>query len=89
MGTNHVRIKALQRRDDFSVFHAKDFRSLRGEFRGWGPEKCARLVNDLAVTIRDHLKEAVYAVLPRQLYMQEYRSLPFPKGISTSPFVIN
>src|SRR6266478_4204405 len=53
------RIRALQRRDGFTVFHAKDFRALRGEFEGWGPDKCRRLVNDLAVAIRDGLTEGI------------------------------
>jgi len=75
------RIRALQRRDGFTVFHAKDFRALRGEFEGWGPEKCVRLLNDLAVAIRDNLTEGVTIALPRALYESEYRAPPVPKGM--------
>jgi hypothetical protein len=49
------KIRALRPRDGFKVFHAKDFKALRGEFRGWGPSKCVRLLNDAAVAIRDGL----------------------------------
>jgi hypothetical protein len=75
------KIRAFQRRDGFQVFHAKDFRALRGEFQGWGPEKCIRLLNDLAVAIRDGLTEGVTVALPRSLYESEYRAAPIPKGM--------
>src|SRR3954466_12833087 len=42
------KIKGLQRRDDFKVFHAKDFKALAGEFRGWSAYQCQRLLTDLA-----------------------------------------
>lgn len=73
------KIRGLQRREGFTVFHAKDFRALRGEFEGWSTSKCARLVNDLAVAIRDNLTEGVTIALPRALYEAEYRSPPIQK----------
>jgi hypothetical protein len=75
------RIKALQKRDGFKVFHAKHFRALRGEFEGWSPHKCVRLINDLAVAIRDNLTEGVTIALPRALYEAEYRAAPVPQGM--------
>jgi hypothetical protein len=75
------KIRALQRRDGFKVFHAKDFRAATGEFRGWSQPKRERLLNDLAVAIRDGLTEGVTVALPRALYEREYRSAPIPKGM--------
>jgi hypothetical protein len=72
-------MKALQRRDGFRVFHAKDFRAGRGEFLEWSQPKRNRLVRDLAVAIRDELTEGVTITLPRALYEREYRSPPVPK----------
>lgn len=74
------RIKGIQRRNGFKVFHAKDFRALRGEFQGWSAHKCADLINDIAVAIRDNLKEGVTIVLPSALYETEYRGGIVPKG---------
>jgi hypothetical protein len=75
------KISALQRRDGFRVFHAKDFRAGAGEFRGWSQPKRDRLLNDLAVAIRDGLTEGVTITLPRALYEREYRSPPIPKAM--------
>lgn len=75
------KIRALQRRDGFTVFHAKDFRALADEFQGWGPQKCVRLLNDLAIAIRDGLREGVTIALPRALYETEYRDGYVPKGM--------
>jgi len=75
------RIRALQRRDGFTVFHAKEFKRSTGEFRGWGREKGIRLVHDLAAAIRDELTEGVTITLPRDLYESEYRAPPVPKGV--------
>jgi hypothetical protein len=75
------KIRELQRRDGFRVFHAKDFRARTGEFHGWSQPKCDRLLNDLAVAIRDGLTEGVTVTLPRALYEREYRAPPVPKGL--------
>jgi hypothetical protein len=76
------RIRALQRRDGFKIFHAKDFKAGRGEFRGWDQAKRSRLVSDLATAIRDNLTEGVTVTLPRELYVSEYRAPPVPKGMT-------
>src|SRR5271170_2945242 len=77
------KMRSLQRREGFTIFHTKDFRALRGEFEGWSAQKCTRLLNDLAVAIRDHLMEGVTIALPRALYEDEYRGgpIPVPKGM--------
>ena len=75
------KIKGMQRNYGFKVFHAKEFRALRGEFKGWGPEKCAGLINELAVAIRDGLAEGVTIALPHALYQTEYRGGYVPKGM--------
>jgi hypothetical protein len=61
------KIRALQRRDGFKVFHAKDFKAGAGEFRGRSRPKCERLLNDLAVAVRDGLTEGITITLPRAL----------------------
>lgn len=76
------RIRALQRRDGFTVFHATEFRARRNEFEGWSDRKCRRLVRDLAVAIRDELTEGVTIALPRSLYEKEYRDGYVPKKMS-------
>jgi hypothetical protein len=75
------KIKALQRRDGFTVFHSKKFRASVGEFEDWSLDKCRRLTNDLAVAIRDGLREGVTITLPRALYEAEYRGGHVPKGM--------
>jgi hypothetical protein len=67
------KIDELKSEYGFTIFHAKDFRARRGEFKGWSDSKCSRLVNDLAVGIRDNLTESVVIALPRDLYETEYR----------------
>jgi hypothetical protein len=77
----HRKIKALQRRDGFTVFHATDFKAGAGEFRGWSHTKRMQLVGDLATEIRDNLTEGLTITLPRKLYEEEYRAPPVPKGM--------
>jgi len=76
------RIRNLQQKYGFKIFHAKDFKSGAGEFRGWGEEKSRRLIGELAIAIRDGLSEGVTVVLPRALYKSAYRSPPIPKGMN-------
>lgn len=76
------RLKRLQVRYGFTIFHAKDFRANAGEFKGWSADKKARLVTDLTELVRDTLTEGVTTVLPHDRYMGEYRSTPTPKGMT-------
>ncbi len=75
------KIRRMQVRYGFKVFHAKDFKAGAGEFRGWSREKSLALLNELAVAIRDGLEEGIAAVLPYDLYQSEYRAPPIPKGM--------
>ncbi len=68
------KIKSLRRSYGFTTFHAKEFRSSVGEFKGWSRVKSMQLVEDLANSIRDGLKEGVSVILPRRLYETEYRA---------------
>ncbi len=51
------RLRGLQERDGFTIFHAKEFKANDGEFRGWSAEKKNRLLSNLAELVRDNLTE--------------------------------
>jgi hypothetical protein len=76
------RLRALQRRDGFRIFHATEFRRRSGEFSGWSEQKCMRLVHDLTALVRDQLTEGVTVHLERDRYVNEYRSNPKPKKMN-------
>jgi hypothetical protein len=76
------RLRFLQRRDGFTVFHATEFRNKRGEFAAWSDEKCMQLVHDLTELVRDNLTEGVTVYLERQRYLDEYRKPPIPKKMN-------
>jgi hypothetical protein len=76
------RLRALQKRDGFSVFHATDFRNKTGEFFGWSDAKGLQLVSDLTELVRDNLTEGVTVYLERQRYLDEYRKRPVPKKMT-------
>jgi len=66
----------------FKIFHTKDFKAKKGEFKGWSDDKCARLCNDLTVLVRDNLTEGLTVFLERDRYLNEYRAPPIPKKMS-------
>jgi hypothetical protein len=72
------RLRALQRRDRFSIFHANEFKSKSGEFANSPDGKCMRLVNDLTELVRDNLTEGLTVHLERKRYLNEYRAPPVP-----------
>lgn len=76
------RLRAMQRKYGFQIFHAKDFRAGRGEFSAWDERKSMALLDELAVAIRDNLEEAVTITLPRAMYEADYRNSPTPKGMN-------
>jgi hypothetical protein len=76
------RLRGLQRRDGFSIFHANEFKAKTGEFAGWGDTKCMKLVNDLTELVRDHLTEGLTVHLERERYLNEYRAPPIPKKMT-------
>jgi hypothetical protein len=75
-------LRALQRRDNFTIFHATEFKSKSGEFFGWSDRKCMQLVNDLTELVRDNLSEGVTIYLEHDRYVSEYRKPPIPKRMS-------
>lgn len=68
----------IRKRYEFDIFHAKDFKALRGEFKGWDDAKCLRLIDDLTALVRDRLLEGSTIHLERERYLREYRNAPFP-----------
>lgn len=76
------RLRGLQRRDGFTIFHATEFKNRTGEFVGWSDAKRMDLVHDLTVLVRDHLTEGVTIHLERLRYEDEYRRPPVPKRMS-------
>jgi hypothetical protein len=72
------RLRALQRRDGFSIFHASEFKSKSGEFAKWPDNKCMKLVNDLTELVRNNLTEGLTVHLERERYLNEYRAPPVP-----------
>jgi hypothetical protein len=73
------RLRGLQKRDGFNIFHGTEFRHRSGEFKGWTEGKCLKLVNDLTELVRDNLTEGVTIHLEHERYVSEYSGLPFPK----------
>lgn len=76
------RLRALQRRDGFKVFHVNELKAKTGEFSGWPDTKCMKLVEDLTTLVRDHLTEGLTVHLERDRYLSEYRAPPIPRKMS-------
>jgi len=76
------RLRALQRRDVFNIFHVNEFKSKSGEFAGWADAKCMKLINDLTELVRDNLTEGVTVHLEHDRYLNEYRAPPIPKKMT-------
>jgi hypothetical protein len=76
------RLRGLQRRDGFTIFHATEFKHKDGEFAGWSDDKCSKLVHDLTELVRDNLTEGVTVHLEHRRYMNEYRKPPVPKKMN-------
>jgi hypothetical protein len=77
-----TKLGRLQRQYGFKIFHAKDFKARAGEFSGWHPDKCQRLLNDLTFLIRSTLTEGIAFSLERDVYLKEYRASPIPKKMN-------
>ena len=77
------KIRRLQERYGFTIFHAADFKSKSGEFSGWSDEKkCMRLISDLTDLVRNGLTEGLAVSLERERYLSEYRAPPIPKKMN-------
>jgi hypothetical protein len=74
------KLRVLQRKYNFRVFYATDFRARAGEFSAWHQTTREQLLNELTVAIRDGLTDAVMISLPRALYEAEYRAPLFQKA---------
>jgi hypothetical protein len=72
----------IQRKEGFSVFHAKEFKARSGEFSGWGDPKCDRLIGKLADLVQSTLTEGLATSLSRERYLSEYRAPPIPKKMN-------
>lgn len=76
-----IRLKRIQDKYGFTVFHSKDFKAHKGEFKGWPNDAYYELITELSDLIKDTLSEGVTISLPREMYLAEYRSAPIPKGM--------
>ncbi|MBI3505364.1 MAG: hypothetical protein HY059_11020 [Proteobacteria bacterium] len=74
------KLKRIQKRYGFKIFHAKDFKAKAGEFSGWPDEKCQELVYALSDMVRETLTEGITVSLENERYIKEYREPPSPKG---------
>ena len=66
------RLKTIQKEFEFTIFHATDFKSQRGEFKLWPDEKCQSLIWRLTELVRDELTEGIVTQLPYELYKREF-----------------
>jgi hypothetical protein len=77
-----AKLGRLQARDNFSVFHGKDFKARAKEFNGWSDDKGMRLISDLTELVRDNLTEGIAVHLERARYLTEYRAPPIPRKMA-------
>jgi hypothetical protein len=59
-------------------FHAKDFRTRKGDFKGWPTIKRARFNSRFLKLADDHLSYGLATVLRSQEYRSIYRAMDFP-----------
>jgi len=77
-----TKLAKIQRREGFSIFHAKEFKARSGEFAGWDDVKCMRLIDKLTDLVRLTLTEGLATSLARDRYLAEYRAPPIPKKMN-------
>lgn len=68
----------LLREYEVKTFHAKDFRSRKGDFKGWPTAKRARFNSRFLRLADDYLAYGVSAVLRSEDYNGIYRATDFP-----------
>jgi hypothetical protein len=76
------KLSALQKKEDFSIFHGKEITAGAGEFSGWTPGKIMTVVNSLSDLVRNELEDGFSIHLEHDRYMREYRNSFTPKGIA-------
>jgi hypothetical protein len=77
-----AKLGKIQRKEGFSIFHAKEFKARSGEFSGWDDTKCNRLIGKLTDLVRITLTEGLATSLSRERYLSEYRAPPIPKKMN-------
>jgi hypothetical protein len=75
-----VRLDRLRHRYGFRVFHAKEFKSLTGQFSGWSHEKCKAFLRDFHATGAD-LMEGVTCAISNGAFQREYRGGEAPRKL--------
>ena len=73
-------IARLKRKYGFKIFHAKDFKSRSGEFRGWSHAKCDELLLDQAKAV-NRLMEVVTTILPNEDFASFYKIEGTPRRV--------
>ncbi len=66
-------LTAIQSQYGFTIFHAKEFKNGKGEFKGWPREKRLALAHDLTDLIRTKTMEGITVTVPREQYAARYR----------------
>lgn len=73
------RLRGIQRQYGFTIFHAKEFKSKSGEFRGWSDRKRFGLLAALTELVKENLTEGASIALENERYQREYRQASRPK----------
>jgi hypothetical protein len=76
------KLRVLQKRENFSIFHGKEITASAGEFSGWSAGEIMNVVNILADLVRDELEAGFSIHLEHDRYIREYRNSFTPKGIA-------
>jgi hypothetical protein len=76
------KLKNIQQREQFTIFHAKEMRSGVGEYEGWDNQKIGRVVGSLSELTRTTLTDGFLTYLEHERYINEYRNSYTPKGIA-------
>lgn len=75
------KLRRMQREENFSILHAKDFHSQHGEYKDWDSVKGPRIISNVCDLVRDELTNGWVIQLPYEKYINEYRNTLTPKGV--------
>jgi hypothetical protein len=64
----------VKRKHHFRVFHTKKFKRRTGDFRGWTPGDCLRLIDDLRPITERGFTASVAMTLDSKTYLEDYRA---------------
>jgi uncharacterized protein DUF3800 len=62
----------IKRRHGFKILHMKKFLKRDGDFKGWSPERCVALVEDIVVSTEGTYSDGVVMVLNNADYERDY-----------------